>query len=68
MHIYWHNGGLVLWPDSNEERDALTLLSNGWHAGLPGALRPLATGLGEDALHLGIGNQQPASTPLPVLG
>lgn len=53
MHIYWHNLGLKLVPESVAERLALALLVANTKFGKPAELS-IGQGLSEQFLHLGI--------------
>lgn len=57
MHVFWHNGGLVWWPDSPEEAAALDANTKDLQTGRPKELEPaspeeIAAALGvEEGFH-----------------
>lgn len=65
MHVFWHNGGLVWWPDSAEEAETLDANTKDLQTGRPKELEPASAE--EIAAALGVeGSFHDVSTDLGV--
>ena len=65
MHVFWHNDGVSLRPDTQQEHEALVLLWQNCRLGWPATLTP---GLNSEALHLGVTDEKFSSAPDHSLG
>lgn len=59
MHIFWHNDGVSLRPDNEQEHKALVLLFENTKAGWPTALSSSESSEVAQPLHLGVRDEQP---------
>lgn len=65
MHIFWHNDGVSIRPENQQEHEAIALLLVSAKLGRPQHLQPR---LSEEGLHFHVGDHQAVLSPLSVGG